>query len=132
MRSILAARLDSMLPILSLSNAGVQAGDVVIGRHVLNDMRKRISEFVEGGLLCCHTREVHHSRSAGYWLREAARMLGDGFAKLRQVAGAAKKWQASDLKSGGGTGWRGRLQKYNNAGFGGEAGGVADTVFRCA
>jgi hypothetical protein len=40
-------------------------GEIVLSGHVFDDMRKHVSEFVEGSLLCCHTREVYHSRSVG-------------------------------------------------------------------
>jgi predicted ATP-grasp superfamily ATP-dependent carboligase len=38
-------------------------GEIVLGRHVLDDLRKHISEFVEGRFLWRHMRRVYHSRS---------------------------------------------------------------------
>jgi hypothetical protein len=49
---------------VELVNTAVKArldcSEIVLGRHVLDDMRQHISEFVEGCFLCCHTWEVYH------------------------------------------------------------------------
>jgi hypothetical protein len=52
--------LDAVDFCVKLVDALVQPGDAVFGRHVFDDMRQHISEFVEGCFLCCHTREVCH------------------------------------------------------------------------
>jgi hypothetical protein len=40
-------------------------GEIVLGRHVLDDMRKHASKCVERSPLCCHMGEVYHAdRSA--------------------------------------------------------------------
>jgi hypothetical protein len=57
--------LDGVDLRVELVDADVQAGNVVFGRHVLDDMRKHISEFIEGRFLWCHMRGVYHSRSVG-------------------------------------------------------------------
>src|SRR3984893_9770518 len=66
-------------------------GEIVLGRHVLDDMRKHISEFVEGSLLCCHMRRVYHIRSvgAGKCRLPWGDMVGRRFCKIYAGAGAA-------------------------------------------
>jgi hypothetical protein len=45
--------------------ARFDCGNIVLGRHVLDDVREHISEFVEGRFLWRHVRRVYHSRSVG-------------------------------------------------------------------
>jgi hypothetical protein len=53
--------LDAVDLCVELVDALVQPGDVVFGRHMLDDMRQHISKFVEGCFLSCHTWEVYTS-----------------------------------------------------------------------
>jgi hypothetical protein len=39
----------------------VEASDVVLGRHVLDDMGKHVGDLFEAGFLWCHTPEVYHN-----------------------------------------------------------------------
>ena len=51
--------LDCYVELVDLAiDARFDCGKIVLGRHVLDHVGEHISEFVEGSLLCCHTREV--------------------------------------------------------------------------
>jgi hypothetical protein len=47
--------LDAINLCLEFVEARIEPGDVILGRHVLNNMREHLADFLECGLLrCCH------------------------------------------------------------------------------
>jgi hypothetical protein len=51
---------------LDAVNLCIEAGDVVLGRHVLDDMGEHFGNLFEAGFLCGHMREVYHGGRRGH------------------------------------------------------------------
>jgi hypothetical protein len=76
--------LDAVDLCVELVDAGVEAGDVVFRRHVLDDMGEHFTNLLKGDFLGCHIRKsiaYHHFQRSG-------EIVGDGFAE--QALGGLK------------------------------------------
>jgi hypothetical protein len=67
--------LDAVDFCVELVDAAVKAGDVVFGRHVLDDMGEHFADLFEGNFLGCHMRKS----IAYHQFQRSGEMVGDGF-----------------------------------------------------